>query len=64
MGVAPASGLREADSYVVGVERLPEEMNSMKIRDDKVCASLIVILEKHHVSRVVSLVFRHVSLSL
>lgn len=34
VGVAPASGLRE--SQMVGVDRLPEEMNDMKIRDDKV----------------------------
>ncbi|KAI8563919.1 hypothetical protein RHMOL_Rhmol03G0146800 [Rhododendron molle] len=33
VGVAPASGLRE--SQMVGVDRLPEEMNDMKIRDDK-----------------------------
>lgn len=34
VGVAPASGLR--DSHMTGVDRLPEEMNDMKIRDDKV----------------------------
>lgn len=33
VGVAPASGLRESQ---MGVDRLPEEMNDMKIRDDKV----------------------------
>lgn len=36
LGVAPTSGLREPSSHAVGVDRLPEEMNDMKIRDDKV----------------------------
>ena len=35
-GVAPTSGLREAGVHNAGVDRLPEEMNDMKIRDDKV----------------------------
>lgn len=40
VGVAPA-GLREAPSgHTVGVDKLPEEMNDMKIRDDKVCCSI------------------------
>ena len=34
VGVAPTSGLRESSSNAV--DRLPEEMNDMRIRDDKV----------------------------
>lgn len=38
VGVAPTSGLREASGHgAAGVDRLPEEMNDMKIRDDRVC---------------------------
>lgn len=36
LGVAPTSGLRESSGHAVSVDRLPEEMNDMKIRDDKV----------------------------
>lgn len=36
MGIAPTSGLREPSGHNAGVDRLPEEMNDMKIRDDKV----------------------------
>lgn len=36
MGVVPTSSLREPAGHSVGVDRLPEEMNDMKIRDDKV----------------------------
>lgn len=41
VGVAPTSGLREPSGHTVGVDRLPEEMNDMKIRDDKVRIALI-----------------------
>lgn len=34
VGVAPSG-------HAVGVDKLPEEMNDMKIRDDKVCILLI-----------------------
>lgn len=34
VGVAPTSVIRDSSSH--GVDRLPEEMNDMKIRDDKV----------------------------
>lgn len=39
VGVAPTSGVREASGChgAAGVDRLPEEMNDMKIRDDRVC---------------------------
>ena len=40
VGVAPA-GLREPSGNTVGVDKLPEEMNDMKIRDDKVCIILM-----------------------
>lgn len=36
MGVVSTSNLREPAGHNVGVDRLPEEMNDMKIRDDKV----------------------------
>ena len=39
VGVAPSSGLREASAHNAGVDKLPEEMNDMKIRDDKVSQS-------------------------
>jgi hypothetical protein len=41
VGVAPTSGLREPSGHTVGVDRLPEEMNDMKIRDDKVSTALV-----------------------
>lgn len=37
VGLAPTSGLRESSGHNAGVDRLPEEMNDMRIRDDKVC---------------------------
>ena len=40
VGVAPTSCLRESSGHTAGVDRLPEEMNDMKIRDDKVYVSL------------------------
>ena len=43
VGVAPTSGLRESGG---GVDRLPEEMNDMKIRDDKVCDPLCQFLNE------------------
>lgn len=36
VGVVPAPGVREPSGHTAGVDRLPEEMNDMKIRDDKV----------------------------
>ena len=41
VGVAPTSGMREPSSHNIGVDRLPEEMNDMKIRDDKVSTELV-----------------------
>ena len=35
-GVAPASGVRDVNANSVAVERLPDEMNGMKIRDERV----------------------------
>lgn len=35
--MAPTSDSRESGSHAVGLDSLPEEMNDMKIRDDKVC---------------------------
>lgn len=35
--MAPTSDSRESGSHAVGVDSLPEEMNDMKIRDEKVC---------------------------
>lgn len=37
VGLEPTSGLREPGGHVAGVDRLPEEMSDMRIRDDKVC---------------------------
>ncbi|CAI0382028.1 unnamed protein product [Linum tenue] len=43
VGIAPTSGLREATSHnAAGVDRLPEEMNDMKIRDDKEMEATVV----------------------
>lgn len=39
VGIAP-TGMREAGGHNAGVDKLPEEMNDMKIRDDKVCNSI------------------------
>lgn len=39
-GVAPAPGLRGANANTAGVDKLPDEMNDMKIRDDKVTINL------------------------
>lgn len=37
VSVVPASGLvREPSGNAAGVDRLPDEMNDMKIRDEKV----------------------------
>lgn len=43
VGVAPTSGLRDPSGHTVSVDRLPEEMNDMKIRDDKVSTALVGI---------------------
>lgn len=40
--MAPTSDSRESGSHVVGVDSLPEEMNDMKIRDDKEMEATIV----------------------
>ncbi|KAE8703566.1 Glycogen synthase kinase-3-like protein MsK-1 [Hibiscus syriacus] len=42
IGMMPASGLRESSGNAVGVDRLPDEMNDMKIRDDKEVEATIV----------------------
>lgn len=36
VSVVAAYGLRDPGGHTVGVDRLPQEMNDMKIRDDKV----------------------------
>ncbi|XP_061373613.1 glycogen synthase kinase-3 homolog MsK-3-like [Gastrolobium bilobum] len=41
-GVAPASGLRDVNASSVAVDRLPDEMNSMKIRDDREMEETVV----------------------
>jgi hypothetical protein len=43
LDVQPMSGLREPSGNSVGVDRLPEEMNDMKIRDDKVSVWFICL---------------------
>ncbi|MCD9638993.1 Shaggy- protein kinase NtK-1, partial [Datura stramonium] len=42
VGLAPTSGLRESSCHNAGVDRLPEEMNDMRIRDDKEMEAAIV----------------------
>ncbi|KAF1892069.1 hypothetical protein Lal_00036423 [Lupinus albus] len=41
-GVAPASGLTDMNASSVGVERLPDAMNDMKISDDKEMEATVV----------------------
>lgn len=36
VGMAPLSGLRDAGGSSLAVDRLSDEMNDMKIRDEKV----------------------------
>lgn len=47
VGVAPTSCVRESSGHTVGVDKLPEEMNDMKIRDDKVYMSLVNFFALH-----------------
>ncbi|KAK2661392.1 hypothetical protein Ddye_007925 [Dipteronia dyeriana] len=42
VGVAPTACLRESSGHTAGVDRLPEEMNDMKIRDDKEMEATVV----------------------
>nr|GMC80502.1 shaggy-related protein kinase NtK-1-like [Ipomoea batatas] len=42
VGVPPAFGMRESSGHTVGVDCLPEEMNVMKIRDDKDMEAAVV----------------------
>ncbi|KAL1350874.1 hypothetical protein HN51_014851 [Arachis hypogaea] len=41
-GVAPASGVKDMNGSSVAVERLPDEMNDMKIRDDREMETAVV----------------------
>lgn len=43
VGVPPASGLRDTSGHALGTDRLPEEMNDMKIRDEKVRPFVILV---------------------
>lgn len=43
VGVAPTFDLRESGSHDVAVDRLREEINDIKIRDDKVCPKSFVL---------------------
>lgn len=40
VSMAPVSGLRDPAGNAVAFDRLPDEMNDMKIRDEKVNRSL------------------------
>ncbi|KAF3778958.1 Shaggy-related protein kinase alpha [Nymphaea thermarum] len=40
--VVPSTGLRDSNGIAVGVDKLPEEMNDMKIRDDKEMEAAVV----------------------
>ena len=53
-GVAPASGVRDVNASSVAVERLPDEMNGMKIRDERVklkCLFYLGLFAFHFASR-------------
>ena len=43
VSVVPTLGTKEPTENSAGVDRLPEEMNDMKIRDDKVSGSNIYL---------------------
>lgn len=43
VSVAPTSGLRDPTGNTGGLDRLPDEMNDMKIRDDKVCTWFVAV---------------------
>ncbi|OWM80023.1 hypothetical protein CDL15_Pgr010001 [Punica granatum] len=42
VGIAPISGLREPGGNAAGVDRLPNEMNDMKIRDEREAEETVV----------------------
>ena len=42
VSIVPTSGLREHNGNTVGVDRLPDEINDMKIRDDKEVEATVV----------------------
>lgn len=37
VGIEPSAAVRDSNGDATDVDRLPEEMNDMKIQDDKVC---------------------------
>ncbi|KAL6142490.1 hypothetical protein ACLB2K_060770 [Fragaria x ananassa] len=45
VGVVPTAGLREPSGHAVGVDKLPEEMNDMKIRDDKEMEATVAVVD-------------------
>lgn len=47
VSVVPKSGTRDPSENGAGVDRLPDEMNDMKIRDDKVDVWLCVCVCLH-----------------
>lgn len=44
VSIAPITGARDSTAHATGVDKLPEEMNDMKIRDDKVCFLMCCVL--------------------
>lgn len=42
IGVAPANGVRDPGRKPGGLDKLPDELNEMKLRDDKVLIIIIV----------------------
>lgn len=42
VGVPRASGLRDTSGYALGAHRLPEEMNDMKIRDEREMEAMVI----------------------
>ena len=44
--VVPSSGVKNTNGNIIGMDKLPEEMNDMKIRDDKVTMKINCTVSK------------------
>lgn len=44
VGIEPSAAVRDSSENTTDVDRLPEEMNDMKIQDDKVCFFFMLML--------------------
>lgn len=45
VSVVPASAIRDRGGSTIGVDRLPDEMNDMKLRDDKVTGASLMYVD-------------------